>query len=51
VSGSINALLVLGAARISAFLARSRGWLAAQRYLMGTVLAALALRMALLEQK
>lgn len=51
VSGSVNALLVLGAARISGFLARSRGWLAAQRYLMGTVLGALALRMALPEQK
>ena len=51
VSGSVNALLVLGAARISAFLARSRGWLRAQRYLMGTVLGALAMRMAFLEQK
>jgi threonine/homoserine/homoserine lactone efflux protein len=51
VSGTVNALLVLGAARIAAFLARSRGWLAAQRYLMGTVLGALAVRMALMEQK
>jgi threonine/homoserine/homoserine lactone efflux protein len=51
VSGSVNAVLVIGAARISAFLARSRGWLRAQRYLMGTVLGALALRMALPEQK
>jgi threonine/homoserine/homoserine lactone efflux protein len=51
VSGTINALLVLGAARISGFLVRSRGWLSAQRYLMGTVLGALAVRMALLEQK
>jgi threonine/homoserine/homoserine lactone efflux protein len=50
VSGAINTLLILGAARISAFLARSRGWLAAQRYLMGTVLGALAVRMALLER-
>jgi threonine/homoserine/homoserine lactone efflux protein len=46
VSGAVNALLVLGAARIAGFLARSRRWLAAQRYLMGTVLGALALRMA-----
>ena len=51
VSGTVNALLVLGASRIAAFLARSRRWLAAQRYLMGTVLGALALRMALLEQQ
>lgn len=51
VSGSVNAVLVIGAARISAFLARSRGWLRAQRYLMGTVLGALALRMAWPEQK
>ena len=51
VSGTVNALLVLGAARIAAFLASSRRWLAAQRYFMGTVLGALALRMALLEQK
>jgi threonine/homoserine/homoserine lactone efflux protein len=51
VSGTVNALLVLGAARIAAFLARSRRWLAAQRFLMGTVLGALALRMAFLEQK
>lgn len=51
ISGTVNALLVLGAARIAAFLARSRRWLVAQRLLMGTVLGALAVRMALLEQK
>lgn len=51
VSGTVNALLILGAARISAFLTRSRGWLAAQRYLMGTVLGALAVRMALADPK
>lgn len=51
VSGTVNALLILGAARISAFLMRSRGWLAAQRYLMGTVLGALAVRMALADPK
>lgn len=50
VSGTVNALLVLGAARIAAFFARSRGWLRAQRYFMGTVLGALAVRMALLER-
>jgi threonine/homoserine/homoserine lactone efflux protein len=51
VSGIVNALLVLGAARISVFLANSRGWLSAQRYLMGTVLGALAVRMALVDPK
>ncbi|MGV3492851.1 MAG: LysE family translocator [Ramlibacter sp.] len=51
VSGTVNALLILGAARITAFLGRSRRWLAAQRYLMAGVLGALAARMALLEQK
>lgn len=51
VSGTVNALLILGAARISAFLARSQGWLKAQRYLMGGVLAAMAARMALLDTK
>ncbi|HEY0825878.1 MAG TPA: LysE family translocator [Ramlibacter sp.] len=51
VSGTVNALLILGAARISAFLARSRGWLRAQRYLMATVLGALAVRIAVTEQK
>jgi threonine/homoserine/homoserine lactone efflux protein len=51
VSGTVNALLILGAARFTAFLGRSRRWLAAQRYLMAGVLGALAGRMALLEQK
>lgn len=46
VSGSVNALLVLGAGAITAFLARSRGWLLAQRWVMGGVLAALAVRIA-----
>ncbi|SEB26252.1 LysE family translocator [Variovorax sp. YR216] len=51
VSGGINALLVLGAAGITAFLSRSRGWLIAQRYVMGSILAALALRIALSDRK
>jgi len=50
VSGSVNSLLIFGAAGISAFLARSRGWLLAQRYLMGSVLAGLALRIATTER-
>ncbi|MES2941162.1 MAG: LysE family translocator [Pseudomonadota bacterium] len=47
VSGTVNTLLILGAATISAFLTRSRSWMLAQRYLMGGVLAALAARIAL----
>jgi len=51
VSGSVNALLVFGAAGITAFLSRSERWLRAQRYVMGSVLAALAVRIALTERK
>jgi threonine/homoserine/homoserine lactone efflux protein len=51
VTGTVNTLLILGAARIAGFLARSRGWLAAQRYLMATVLGALAMRMVLADTK
>ena len=46
VSGAVNLLLVLGAASITAVLSRSEGWLRAQRYVMGSVLAALAVRIA-----
>jgi threonine/homoserine/homoserine lactone efflux protein len=51
VSGTVNALLVMGAAGITAWLARSRRWLQAQRYLMGSVLGALALRIALTDKQ
>ncbi|SCK61051.1 Threonine/homoserine/homoserine lactone efflux protein [Variovorax sp. HW608] len=51
VSGGINALLVFSAAGITAFLSRSRGWLLAQRYVMGSVLAALAVRITLSDRK
>jgi threonine/homoserine/homoserine lactone efflux protein len=51
VSGTVNSLLIVGAAGISAFLSRSRGWLLAQRYLMGSVLAGLALRIAFMEKR
>jgi threonine/homoserine/homoserine lactone efflux protein len=50
-SGAVNSLLVFGAAGISAFLARNGAWLRAQRLLMGTVLGALAARMALADPK
>ena len=51
VSGGVNTLLVMGAGAISAFLSRSRGWLRAQRWVMGAVLGALALRIALMEKR
>ncbi|MES2976449.1 MAG: LysE family translocator [Pseudomonadota bacterium] len=51
VSGTVNALLIAGAGGITAFLSQSAGWLRAQRYVMGSVLAALALRIAFTERK
>lgn len=50
VSAGINALLVLFAGQVSRFLNRSPRWISAQRYLMGSVLALLALRI-LMEKK
>jgi threonine/homoserine/homoserine lactone efflux protein len=47
VSVSINALIALAAGSIAAFFGTRPTWLRVQRYLMGTVLAGLALRMAL----
>ncbi|MDM0010905.1 LysE family translocator [Variovorax sp. J22P168] len=46
ISGLVNMTLVICAASITAVLSRSEGWLRAQRYLMGSVLALLALRIA-----
>jgi len=40
-----NAIIVLTAGTIAVFLARRPGWLRGQRYLMGTVLGALAVRL------
>ena len=40
-----NAVIVLTAGTIAVFLARRPGWLRAQRYFMGTVLGALAVRL------
>jgi threonine/homoserine/homoserine lactone efflux protein len=51
ISGSVNALLVVGAGGITAFLSRSRGWLRAQRWILGGVLGALALRIAFTEKQ
>lgn len=46
VSVSVNALIALAAGSIATFLAARPLWLVIQRWLMGTVLAALAVRMA-----
>ena len=43
-SAAVNALLVLFAGQVSRFLGRSPRWINAQRYLMGSVLGLLALR-------
>lgn len=47
VSFCVNLSIVLSAARLALWFARSPRWLAAQRYVMGTVLAALAVRLAM----
>lgn len=47
ISLTVNALIVLTAGAVSAFLAGRPFWTLVQRWLMGTVLAGLALRMAL----
>lgn len=46
VSVVVNALIALMAGSIAAFLARRPAWILGQRWLMGTVLAGLAVRMA-----
>lgn len=46
VSVTVNAAIVVAAGSIAAFLARRPGWMLVQRWLMGTVLAGLAFRMA-----
>lgn len=51
ISVSVNSMIALAAGSIAAFLGRRPLWLLAQRWLMGTVLGALALRMALESRK
>ena len=46
ISISVNAMIALAAGSIAAFLSTRPLWLLIQRWLMGTVLAALAVRMA-----
>ena len=50
-SALVNTVVIVGAASITALLSQSAGWLRAQRYIMGSVLAALAVRVALTERK
>jgi threonine/homoserine/homoserine lactone efflux protein len=47
VSVSVNAMIALAAGSIALFLGTRPSWLLVQRYLMGTVLAGLAMKMAL----
>lgn len=51
ISFSVNLLIVMFAARLAAGFRRRQRWLALQRYLMGGVLATLAVRMALQPQR
>ncbi len=51
VSFAVNLLIALSAAGIAAWFARNPLWLAVQRYLMGFVLAALAVRLALEQRR
>jgi threonine/homoserine/homoserine lactone efflux protein len=46
ISVSVNAMIALAAGSIALFLAQRPSWMLVQRYLMGTVLAGLAVRMA-----
>jgi threonine/homoserine/homoserine lactone efflux protein len=46
ISVSVNAMIALAAGSIALFLAQRQTWMLLQRYLMGTVLAGLAVRMA-----
>lgn len=51
VSVSVNAMIAIAAGSIAAFLASHPAWLVIQRWLMGTVLAGLAFRMAVDERR
>ena len=51
VSFSVNLLIALFAATLAAWFARNPAWLVAQRYVMGGVLSALAVRLALEQRR
>ena len=46
ISVSVNAMIALAAGSVALFLTGRPSWMLVQRYLMGTVLAGLAVRMA-----
>jgi threonine/homoserine/homoserine lactone efflux protein len=46
VSFTVNSMLIVSASVIAGFFARNPDWLRAQRYLMGSMLGALAVRLA-----
>jgi threonine/homoserine/homoserine lactone efflux protein len=46
ISMAVNLVIILAAGAIAVFLARRPGWLRAQRYLMGTVLGVMAVKLA-----
>jgi threonine/homoserine/homoserine lactone efflux protein len=50
-SGLVFSFLIFGAASISRFLTKSSFWMAAQRWIMGAVLGALAIRLLMTEKK
>lgn len=51
ISFSVNLLIALSAAGIASGLARRPAWLATQRYFMGSVLGALAVKLALEQRR
>ncbi|HEX4883032.1 MAG TPA: LysE family translocator [Casimicrobiaceae bacterium] len=51
VSFGVNLVIVLSAAKLSRWFVRNPRWLAAQRYLMGAVLAGLAVRLAVEQRR
>jgi threonine/homoserine/homoserine lactone efflux protein len=51
ISFSVNLMIALSAAGIASWFARNRFWLSVQRYVMGCVLAALAVRLALEQRR
>jgi threonine/homoserine/homoserine lactone efflux protein len=51
ISFAVNLLITLSAARLAAWFGRNPVWLVVQRYLMGVVLAGLAVRLALEERR
>jgi len=51
ISGAVNALIVLGASRVALWFQQHPTWSRVQRYVMGTILGGLAVRLALSERR